>query len=126
VNDGALGAAQLAQAAITMSIFMAGRDTGRCDHARSHGEPFSGRLINLGMVVGASAGYSWDMGLAAEAEFAYRRNGLDEDVFSGVSTDVHGTLSSYTLMANGYYRFHNDTPFTPYIGGGVDFRSRSR
>jgi opacity protein-like surface antigen len=28
-------------------------------------------------------------------------------------------MHSFAIMLNGYYRFHNKTPFTPYIGAGV-------
>lgn len=87
-----------------------------------HGEPLDvGRLHfdNVGGTVGIAGGYAWDIGVALEAEFAYRRNGLDHDVFHGVSTDLDGSLSSYTLLTNVYYRLDTGTEFTPYIGGGV-------
>jgi OmpA-OmpF porin, OOP family len=87
-----------------------------------HGEPLDvGRLHfdNIGGTVGIAGGYDWDNGLALESEFAYRRNGLDHDEFHGDSTDLDGTLSSYTLLANLYYRLDTGTDFTPYVGGGV-------
>jgi opacity protein-like surface antigen len=87
-----------------------------------HGEPLDvGRLHfdNIGGTVGVAGGYAWDNGLALETEFAYRRNGLDHDVFHGDSTDLDGSLSSYTLLGNVYYRLHTGTDFTPYVGGGV-------
>lgn len=87
-----------------------------------HGEPLDvGRLHfdNVGGTVGIAGGYDWDNGLALETEFAYRRNGLDHDEFHGDSTDLDGTLSSYTLLANLYYRLDTGTDFTPYVGGGV-------
>ncbi|HEV8390482.1 MAG TPA: outer membrane beta-barrel protein [Dongiaceae bacterium] len=74
---------------------------------------------NVGGTVGVAGGYDWDNGLALETEFAYRRNGLDHDVFHGDSTDLDGSLSSYTLLGNVYYRLDTGTDFTPYIGGGV-------
>jgi opacity protein-like surface antigen len=87
-----------------------------------HGEPLDvGRLHfdNIGGTVGLAGGYDWDNGLGLETEFAYRRNGLDHDVFHGDSTDLDGSLSSYTLLANVYYRLNTGTAVTPYIGGGV-------
>jgi OmpA-OmpF porin, OOP family len=87
-----------------------------------HGGPLDvGRLHfdNIGGTVGIAGGYDWDNGLAVESEFAYRRNGLDHDEFHGDSTDLDGTLSSYTLLANLYYRLDTGTDFTPYVGGGV-------
>ena len=58
-------------------------------------------------------------GLALETEFAYRHNGLDHDTFHGDATDLDGSLDTYTLLANVYYRLNTGTAFTPYIGGGV-------
>ena len=87
-----------------------------------HGEPLDvGRLHfdNIGGTVGIAGGYDWDNGLGLETEFAYRSNGLDHDVFHGDSTDLDGTLSSYTLLANVYYRIDTGTDFMPYVGGGV-------
>jgi opacity protein-like surface antigen len=87
-----------------------------------HGEPLDvGRLHfdNIGGTVGIAGGYQWNIGVALEVEFAYRRNGLDHDVFHGVSTDLDGSLSSYTLLTNVYYRLDTGTEFTPYVGGGV-------
>jgi opacity protein-like surface antigen len=87
-----------------------------------HGQPLDvGRLHfdDIGGTVGIAGGYDWDNGLALETEFAYRHNGLDHDVFHGDSTDLDGSLSSYTLLANTYYRLETGTDFTPYIGGGV-------
>ena len=87
-----------------------------------HGEPLDvGRLHcdHGGGTVAIAGGSDWDTGLALETEFAYRRNGLDHDEFHGDSTDLDGTLSSYTLLANLYYRLDTGTDFTPYVGGGV-------
>jgi opacity protein-like surface antigen len=87
-----------------------------------HGGPLEvGRLHfdNFGGTASVSGGYEWDNGLALESEFAYRRNGLKKDVFFGESTKLDGTLSSYTLLLNGYYFLRNESSFTPYIGGGV-------
>ena len=53
-----------------------------------HGEPLDvGRLHfdNIGGTIGIAGGYDWNNGLALETEFAYRRNGLDHDVFHGDS-----------------------------------------
>ena len=98
-----------------------------------HGVPLDiGRLHfdNLGGTVGIAGGYVWednplwdnpwwDDGFAVETEFAYRHNDLDHDTFHGDSTDLDGSLDTYTLLANVYYRIDTHTKLTPYIGGGV-------
>jgi OmpA-OmpF porin, OOP family len=77
---------------------------------------------NIGWLAGASAGYQWDhgwaRGLASEFEFTFRQNHIDRIATSAPIT-LGGDLHSYAMMLNGYYRFLNSTPFTPYIGGGV-------
>jgi OOP family OmpA-OmpF porin len=71
-----------------------------------------------GWLVGAAGGYDWPFGLALEEEFTFRDSKIDR-----IATDVpllkDGEAYSYAMMTNGYYRYHNSTPFTPYIGGGV-------
>ena len=38
---------------------------------------------------------------------------------AGRRTVQGGRCAHYSTMTNAYYRWHNATPFTPYIGGGV-------
>jgi opacity protein-like surface antigen len=73
---------------------------------------------DVGWLAGSSVGYEWQQGLTAEMEFTFRQNHIDRiatssTLFSG------GDMHSFSTMFNGYYRFHNETPFTPYIGGGI-------
>ena len=76
----------------------------------------------VGWLAGASAGYNWDggwaRGLASEFEFTFRQNHINRIATSAPIT-LGGDLHSYAIMLNGYYRFLNSTPFTPYIGGGI-------
>jgi opacity protein-like surface antigen len=77
---------------------------------------------DIGWLAGASAGYQWNSGwargLAGEVEFTFRQNHINRIATSAPIT-LGGDLHSYAIMLNGYYRFLNSTPFTPYIGGGV-------
>jgi OmpA-OmpF porin, OOP family len=76
----------------------------------------------VGWLAGASAGYQWNRGwargFASEFEFTFRQNHIDRIATSAPVT-LGGDLHSYAMMLNGYYRFLNSTPFTPYIGGGL-------
>jgi OmpA-OmpF porin, OOP family len=75
--------------------------------------------FDVGWLAGASAGYEWPLGLALEEEFTFRESHLDRVATTGGSLFTGGDAHSYSIMTNGYYRWHNSTPFTPYIGGGV-------
>jgi opacity protein-like surface antigen len=77
---------------------------------------------DVGWLAGASAGYQWDggwaRGLASEFEFTFRQNHFNR-IASSAPITLGGDLHSYAMMINGYYRFLNNSPLTPYIGGGV-------
>jgi opacity protein-like surface antigen len=75
--------------------------------------------FDVGWLAGANAGYEWPLGLALEEEFAFRQNDIDRIANSGGPLFKGGDAHSYSIMTNGYYRWHNVTPFTPYIGGGI-------
>lgn len=72
-----------------------------------------------GWLAGANGGYEWPLGLALEEEFAFRQSDIDRIANSTGAIFKGGDAHSYSIMTNGYYRWHNPTPFTPYIGGGV-------
>ncbi len=58
--------------------------------------------------------------LRFEIEFAMRGN--SEKSWNDVGTTLRGakgTWNNSTLFANLFWDFHNDTNFTPYIGGGL-------
>jgi OOP family OmpA-OmpF porin len=73
---------------------------------------------DVGWLAGASAGYAWTQGFATEFEFTFRQNHINRIATSG-PLFLGGDMHSYAMMLNGYYRFRNSTPFTPYIGGGL-------
>lgn len=75
--------------------------------------------FDVGWLAGANAGFEWPLGLALEEEFAFRESHIDRIANSAGAIFQGGDAHSYSIMTNGYYRWHNVTPFTPYIGGGV-------
>jgi opacity protein-like surface antigen len=75
--------------------------------------------FDVGWLAGASGGFEWPIGLALEEEFTFRESHLDRVANSGGPIFTGGDAHSYSIMTNGYYRWHNSTPFTPYLGGGV-------
>lgn len=59
--------------------------------------------------------------IRAEIEYAIRTNSETEwDLKSNANAaNLKGQWNLQTLFLNAYWDFHNDTAFTPYIGGGV-------
>lgn len=58
--------------------------------------------------------------LRLEVEFALRSNAEQSWDDNGLfASEVKGTWNNSTLFANAFWDFHNDTPFTPYIGAGI-------
>lgn len=75
-------------------------------------------FFDPGGIVGAAVGYDWGS-FAAEAELSGRRGIFDhEEIFVG-SIPLDGHYDAISVMANAYYRFHNDTHFIPYVGAGA-------
>jgi len=58
--------------------------------------------------------------LRLEVEYALRGNSEQTWTDYGFYTsEVKGLWNNSTLFANVFWDFHNDTPFTPYVGGGI-------
>ncbi|MEG6502274.1 MULTISPECIES: outer membrane protein [unclassified Desulfovibrio] len=73
---------------------------------------------------GAFVGYDFypanDIPLRTEIEYAIRTNSeTDWDGKHGLDATLKGRWNLQTLFLNLYWDFHNDTAFTPYIGGGL-------
>ncbi|ABL00241.1 outer membrane protein [Pelobacter propionicus] len=76
-----------------------------------------------GIDVGGSAGYDFGY-VRLEGELSYKGAEIDS-VYDATSDiryhDLDGSLSAFAVMANCYFDLHNDTPVTPYLGGGIGF-----
>ena len=78
------------------------------------------------MPLGGAIGYNWakhGVSLRTEVEFLYRTNlGYDSNptfMNAASPTKFSSSMTSKTVLFNGYYDFTNTTKFTPFIGGGV-------
>ena len=77
-----------------------------------------------GYNLGAALGYDYgavfgpNMGARAELEYSYARNKVKRHNNESQS-DSRGRASSNTYMVNGLLDIHNDSPVTPYVGGGM-------
>jgi len=81
-----------------------------------------------GIAVGGAIGY--DTGtVRLEGEVAYQKSDLDKFTGSAggtsVSLGLSGDMTFLCLLLNGYYDFHNDGSFTPYVTAGLGFASIS-
>ena len=74
-----------------------------------------------GYGIAAIGGYDYG-DFRLEGEITYRTNDIDTISMSTMSlNDVDADVSTLSLMVNGFYDVETDTPFAPYIGGGVGF-----
>ena len=74
-----------------------------------------------GIYIGGTGGY--DFGFARlEGELSYRGAEIDSITSQSNNYSIHdidGNLGVFSAMVNGYFDFHNDSRFTPYLGGGI-------
>ena len=78
-----------------------------------------------GINIGSTAGYDFGF-LRLEGEMSYKRgeiNKVTEQTFGTRYINVDGYLGAFALMLNGFFDLHNETPVTPYLGGGIGFAS---
>jgi opacity protein-like surface antigen len=71
-----------------------------------------------GFSVGGAVGYDFGK-YRTEFEIAYRQNDLNQTSIGPVSFDLTGDVSAISYMFNAFYDVENNSPITPYIGGGV-------
>ncbi len=71
-----------------------------------------------GINLGGTAGYAFARA-RVEGELTYRRNSADSVTLAGTRLPAEGNVASLTMMVNGFYDIHTNTPLTPYVGGGL-------
>lgn len=87
-----------------------------------------------GALVGIGAGIALPMGVRGDVQFTYRwglkgSNSASNIVPKGAagilnySGSAKTDISSFAMMANGYYDIKTGTIFTPYLGAGIGFAS---
>jgi opacity protein-like surface antigen len=79
--------------------------------------------FDAGYLAGGNIGYSLDEGMRVEGEFTYRNNKINCVRCAGQKNKhLHTHLSTYSLMANGYYDFNCGLfDIKPYVGGGIGY-----
>lgn len=75
---------------------------------------------DMGLALGAAAGYDFGNNIRVEGEVAYQKNDLDKvSLPLGIDVGLTGNISSLAFLLNGYYDFANDSAFTPFISAGL-------
>jgi len=81
---------------------------------------------NSGVALGVAVGYDYGNSMRAELEIEYQKNDTDKFNPSGSGAiNANGDISSTAFLANGYYDFHSESAFTPFVTGGLGFASLS-
>ncbi len=78
-----------------------------------------------GINVGGTAGYDFGF-LRLEGEVSYKQgeiSSVSEQAFGTRYVNVDGHLGAFAMMINGFFDLHNESPITPYLGGGMGFAS---
>ena len=74
-----------------------------------------------GINIGGSAGYDFGF-LRLEGEMSYKNGEITSVQSLGTRyVNVDGHLGAFTMMTNGFFDLHNESPVTPYLGGGIGF-----
>lgn len=76
-----------------------------------------------GINIGGTAGYDFGL-LRLEGEMSYKNGAMTsvtEQTFGTRYVNVDGRLGAFTMMMNGFFDLHNESPVTPYFGGGMGF-----
>jgi len=97
-------------------------DTDVTSYLYNTGETIPERIeFDPGVYVGGTAGYDFGI-IRLEGELSYRYNEMDSITnrdFGVKYAGVDGDVGIFAMMANAFVDFHNDSPITPYLGGGI-------
>jgi len=80
--------------------------------------------IGEGLTAAVALGFDYADGIRTELEYRYAKTDIDSVTVGGgfapdATTFPTEDLTAHLVMANFYFDFTNDSPFTPFIGGGV-------
>jgi len=93
--------------------------------------PPRGQRLDLGsgFLAGAAVGFDYADGIRTELEYRYASVSIDSaavdqfDFMSGFAltpfTPDEDSIDAHFVFTNFYFDFHNNSPLTPFIGGGV-------
>lgn len=77
--------------------------------------------LDPGIFIGGTGGYDFGY-VRLEGELSYKHSEIDsvtDNITPAYYRNTDGDLGVLAYMANVYFDLHNDTPVTPYFGGGI-------
>ncbi|MCM0080243.1 outer membrane beta-barrel protein [Geomonas sp. Red32] len=80
-----------------------------------------------GINIGGTAGYDFGF-VRVEGELSYKEgemNNVSEPTYGTHYVNVDGHVGAFSAMLNSFFDIHNQSPVTPYLGGGMGFSSVS-
>jgi len=90
------------------------------------GNSFADRVeFDPGINIGGTAGFDYGF-IRLEGELSYKYGEIATITDQTRSTRLHnadGNLGALAVMFNAFLDLHNDSPVTPYVGGGIGFAS---
>jgi opacity protein-like surface antigen len=99
-------------------------DVTTTDFSTTPNQTFNERIgFDPGVYVGGAGGFDFGF-LRLEGELSYKEANIDsitDNTGANQYRDINGNLGALAFMANAFFDFHNYTPVTPYIGGGIGF-----
>ena len=74
--------------------------------------------------IGGTAGYDFGI-VRLEGELSYKNAGIKSITSQSGNRfrNVDGNIGALAMMFNGFFDLHNNSPLTPYLGGGIGFAS---
>jgi opacity protein-like surface antigen len=76
-----------------------------------------------GVNVGGTAGYDFGY-VRLEGEMSYKQGeitSITDETFGARYVNTTGHVGAFAMLMNGFFDFHNESPITPYVGGGMGF-----
>jgi opacity protein-like surface antigen len=87
-------------------------------------EDFNDRVeFDPNINIGATAGYDFGI-VRLEGELSYKQAGIGSVTSQSDGFrfhNVNGSIGALAMMFNGFFDLHNNSSFTPYLGGGIGF-----
>jgi opacity protein-like surface antigen len=76
-----------------------------------------------GINIGGTGGYDFGY-VRLEGEMSYKQGeitSVTDQIFGARYVNTDGHVGAFAMLMNGFFDIHNDTPITPYLGGGMGF-----
>ncbi|GFE61815.1 outer membrane protein [Geobacter sp. AOG2] len=93
------------------------------DYTSTPATDFQERIeFDPGVYIGGTGGFDFGF-LRLEGELSYKHAEISTITGSNGSqlTNPDGSLGALAFMGNAFVDLHNDSPVTPYLGGGIGF-----